>query len=104
MADNPMNSIREMIKRLEDLCVPLGLSLEQAAVIPDSDIGVDVLQAVFIIKPESVTVADPEQDEFDAIFAGIEENLTKEMQDDDSDAARKAAKDELRGLLGEGED
>ena len=92
-----MNTIRQVIHRLQTEAEEIGLSMHHAAIIPNpDDDGPDILQAVFAITPKAVEPPkDEEQEAFDKQFEEMmqgEKNVERQEQN-------KEATEEIRGWL-----
>lgn len=79
MADNPMDTVKALLLRLQEEAEKIGLTMEHAAIMPSLGDGPNILQAVFLLKPEAVEEPVPDDaalsaDELD-VFAQIEQGF-----------------------------
>lgn len=99
MADNPMEKINALTTRLKDEANKLGLDLEHVALIPNMGDGPLMMQAVFLLRPESITEPvpekTPEEIEFDRQFADIEQGFKM----DERDEKKKDIREDIAGWL-----
>lgn len=99
MADNPMDKVNALMKRLKGEADKLGLDLEHVALIPNMGDGPVMMQAVFLLRPESITEPAPEKTpeelEFDRQFADIEQGFKMDERKDEQQDIR----DNIAGWL-----
>jgi hypothetical protein len=102
---NAGDEIARLTERLKEECEKVGLTLRQAAFVPNLDGGHHMLQALFTVDGEG-EVVDPDQARIDAEFQEMllgERQATREQQVRE---AREALQKRLDsgGLLDEDED
>lgn len=102
MSDNPADTFRLLIRRLQKEAADIGLELIQPAVMinPDDD-GNDYLQAMFLIQPKAIEKAVEEKeltDEEKALNAQFEEMMAATEQLE-REQQNESLKNEVEGWL-----